>query len=434
MSNYLLMLENHLTRAQSRVIADLQMAAAEAGVNLFLSGAAMRDAVAGSAVRDLEFVVEDNAAELVRRVEMAGGATVLHSDDKLLSVDLLHSSGVRARVDTARQELYPKPGVARIIRAGIHEHLRSRDFAVNSIALSLSRNSRGLLLDPNNGVSDVQRRELRAISNSTFYDRPIRLLKAIRMKVTLGFSIEEKTRQQYQNARSAAVEDSINPVDLLDELRRTAHESHPEEVLQAWAAEGLLARKLPMLAGGKLNSGGFAKLNKARQVIPFDTGITVDEPALFFFTLTEKLTPRERSDLIAATGMTRDLIDSWHKLGVRAARLERELAAAEVQKPSQVYRILSRARAEAALFLLIKGAHRSVNDRIRNYFNRYLPVAQEVSDDQVSETGVTPGSAKFDRIKAELIGKRLDARPKRAEAAAGTAAASGGSGSTSRAV
>ena len=78
---------------------------------------------------------------------------------------------------------------------------RGRDFTINSIALSLNPASRGLLLDPNNGVGDLERRELRAVSNYTLYDDPIRLLRMLRFKVRLGFTIEERTKMQYDNAR-----------------------------------------------------------------------------------------------------------------------------------------------------------------------------------------------------------------------------------------
>jgi len=54
-----------------------------------------------------------------------------------------------------------------------------------------------------------------------------------------------------------------------------------------------------------------------------------------------------------------------------------------------------------------------VHDRIRNYFQKYLPMALEVTDEAVSATGATPGTPKFQRAKEEMILTRLDARPKK---------------------
>ena len=49
----------------------------------------------------------------------------------------------------------------------------------------------------------MERKELRAIHNYSFYDDPARMLRMIRLKVRLGYTIDERTRLQYENAREA---------------------------------------------------------------------------------------------------------------------------------------------------------------------------------------------------------------------------------------
>jgi hypothetical protein len=63
--------------------------------------------------------------------------------------------------------------------------------------------------------------------------------------------------------------------------------------------------------------------------------------------------------------------------------------------------------------LLAHSAERIVNDRIKNYFAKYLPTAQEVTDRDVLATGVKAGTPKFQKAREELILTRLDARPKK---------------------
>ena len=412
MGNYMIMLENHLTLAQNQALAVVQEVAAEQGVNLFVTGSGIRDMIAGFPVQDLEFVIEGSAAKLARAVEAKGRAEVTQTDETLKLATLSFDNGAHAIIAMARHERYPKPGgKPQITPASLHEHLKSRDFTINAIALSLSRASRGLLIDPNNGVSDLQTRELRMIGNYAFYDQPVRLLQLFRLKTRLGFNIAEKTWSQYKNAREAEMEKHIRPEALLRELHKVAREPNPMDVLQAWETEGLLARVAPLVSGAKLNTAGFAKLHKARQAIPFRGETPMDDFALFFYVLTEKLTPRERNEFTQMLGMEKETVDRWHKLEARAAKLEKELTAATVTKPSHIYRVLSKAPAEQAVFLLMKSTHRGAQDRIRNYFSKYLPMAQEVNDADVA--GVPPGSPKFDKAKAELIARRLDARPKR---------------------
>ena len=68
MSDYIYMLESHLSPDQNQVVADVQAAAAQANVNLFLTGGAMRDMLAGFRIRDLDFVVEGNALKFAKAI------------------------------------------------------------------------------------------------------------------------------------------------------------------------------------------------------------------------------------------------------------------------------------------------------------------------------------------------------------------------------
>ena len=76
MSDYIYMLESHLSPDQNRVVEDVQAAAAQANVNLFLTGGAMRDMLAGFRIRDLDFVVEGPALKVAKAIcERTGAKT-----------------------------------------------------------------------------------------------------------------------------------------------------------------------------------------------------------------------------------------------------------------------------------------------------------------------------------------------------------------------
>src|SRR5579872_2066938 len=225
MSDYMFMLESHLSADQARVVSEVQAAATQANVNVFLTGGAMRDMLGGFPIVGLEFTVEGNAAKLAQAIAKKTGAKIVSTDENRKVAQLVFAGDVHAELGMARVEKYSKPGAKPAVRpATIHEDLRGRDFTINSIALSLNPASRGLLLDPNNGVGDLERKELRAVSNYTLYDDPVRLFRVLRFKVRLGYAIEERTKMQYDNAREAQLETRIPQPALLDELRHTANE------------------------------------------------------------------------------------------------------------------------------------------------------------------------------------------------------------------
>src|SRR5438093_2019432 len=200
MSDYLFMLENHLSTDQNRVVAEAQAAASLANFSLFLAGGAMRDMLGGFQIRDLDFVVEGNPSKLAKTLVDRAGARVLALDERRRTMELVFPSGVTAEIGMSRQERYAKGGgLPQVTPATIQEDLRRRDFTVNAIALSLNRASRGLLLDPMNGLADLERKELRTFYPTALYDDPARLLRLVRLKLRLGYGVEERTQSQYEN-------------------------------------------------------------------------------------------------------------------------------------------------------------------------------------------------------------------------------------------
>jgi tRNA nucleotidyltransferase (CCA-adding enzyme) len=414
MSDYMFMLESHLSADQSRAVSEIQTAATNANLNVFLTGGAMRDMLGGFPIVEIDFTIEGHALKVAQAVAKKTGAKIVAEDDDRKQAHLVFPNGVHATVGMARQEKFAKPGGKPSVRpATIHEDLRGRDFTINSIALSLNPASRGLLLDPNNGVGDLERKELRAVSNYTLYDDPIRLLRLLRFKVRLGFGIEERTKMQYDNAREAQLETRIAPEQLLDELRHIANEPNCADVIRVLEEEKLLHLFSPELAGAKLNHPGLQKLQKARQLVPFGVDIHLESMGLFLYFLAEKLPAKDRAAFVKQIGVTKREIDHWQKLEAKAKKLEKDLKSAKLVKPSKVYQALVAAPGDQILFLLAHSNERLVHDRIKNYLQKYLPSAQEVTEREVAATGVKPGTPKFQKAREEMILTKLDARPKK---------------------
>jgi tRNA nucleotidyltransferase (CCA-adding enzyme) len=416
MSDYMFMLESHLSADQFRVVGEIQALAAAAGASLFLTGGALRDMLGGFPVRDLDFTVEGSGLKLARAAEQKYGAQIVSTDELRKSAELRFPSGVTAEVGTAHSERFPKSGAKpQVTAATIHEDLRARDFTINAIALSLNKASLGLLIDPTNGAGDIERKELRAIHNYSFYDDPARMLRMIRFKVRLGYAIDERTGLQSENAREADMLTRITPEALGAELRHIAREPNPADLVRALEENRLLSLYSPALSGAGANAAGFAKLQKARQMVPFGWDLRVNSLPLFLSVLLEKLSAKERQELIAAAALTKEEAGAWQKLEAAAKKLDRDLKSPKLQKPSQLYKVIVKTPGEQILYLAVYSAQRIVQDRIRNYFQKYLPAAAEITDEMVAATGVAAGTPKFQKAKEEMILKRLDARPKKPE-------------------
>src|SRR6202050_1551555 len=412
MSDYIYMLENHLSADQNRVVQEVQAAAGQANVNVFLTGGAMRAMLAGFRIRDLDFVVEGPALKVAKAVSDKTGATITSSDDNRKSAELLFPSGVTAQIAMSRQEKYARSGAKpQVSPATIQEDLRGRDFTCNAVALSLNRASRGLLLDPMNGLADIERRELRSVSPYGFYDDPSRLLRLIRLRIRLGFTLEARTEMQVTNAREAEVEKLIPPRVFAEEIRRIAAEDAPAEIIKGLDEAGLLKLFAPALNGAKLNLAGLAKFEKLAHLLPDEPRTRAAPLGPLLWVLTEKLTAKEKQALIKSVELSKADADAFQKLEARAKKLETALRSARIRKPSQVYQIVTPAAPDEILLVLYRSALKPVQERLRSYFQRYLPAVQEITPEEFAAIEVKPGTPKYQKARDQFIANRLDRRP-----------------------
>jgi len=414
MSDYMFMLESHLSQAQNFVISEVQRLMEKLQINVFLTGGALRDMMAGLPVRDLNFTIEGAPLKLVKALEKESGIRVLNADDLRKSYEIIFPNGVLAEISMSRMEKFLKPGASpKIVPASIHEDLRGRDFTINCLAISLAKGSRGLLLDPTNGLSDFALRELRTATSHTLMDDPSRVLKLVTLQSRLGFQMDERTKAQYARAREAKLEKLISPESLRREIVKIGEEFNPLPILETLEKEKLLELYFPDFTGAKLNAAGFGKLLKFRGMVPFGAQIQEDRFSLFLFTISEKWTPKDKLAFIKNCKLSKREVDAWKNLDAKSKVLQNTLKSAKLQKPSLVYAALTSAAADHLFVLLGKSPLRIVQDRIKNYLQKYLPAALEITDEDVLRAGGNPATPKGILLKKQLIAAKLDARPRK---------------------
>ncbi len=409
MSDYIFLLESRLNKDQLQLLAQVQRAAERAQVHLFLAGGAIRDLLGGFPIRDLDFSIEGPALKLVRQLD-SRLFSILSTDEHRQSAELLFGGAATAEIAMCRKEVYSKTGgQPEVTRATIQDDLIRRDFSINAMALSLNPASRGLLLDPTNGLADIEHKELRALSNYSFFDDPSRLLRLVRFETRLKYSMAEKTKTQFASAREAEVEEYIPPRVRLHELRQISAEPESAEVVKALNAAGFLKVFEPHL-GKKLDLALLAKLDKARKLIE-ESGVRPDSFAPFLYCLTKKLNAAERKNLRTRTGMRAAEASAWMDLETRAKSLQKALASKQATPNSRLYRLLSSHDISLVLFLLAFSPLQVVRERIKTYFTQLRPIAQTLDDQEIEALGVKRGSPKFAAQREAYLMARLDKKP-----------------------
>src|ERR1700693_4742913 len=200
MPDYMFLLESRLLPEQRAAMMRVQELSAALGLNVYLTGGTVRDLITGASLRDLDFSVEGNPSKIARELEK-GGAKILVEDEKRRTVEVLFGGAVDGSISAARDDHYVRTGTRPEIRwSTIMEDLRRRDFSLNAIAISLNPASRGLLLDPTNGLSDIEHGEVRALTIHSFTNSPVRLLRALRIAARMGFKLESRTQEWFNLA------------------------------------------------------------------------------------------------------------------------------------------------------------------------------------------------------------------------------------------
>src|SRR5437879_13122357 len=137
MADYIYTMELPISPDQLKGVGLVQDVARSAGMNLYLTGGAIRDIISGFTIRDLDFTVQGNPLKLQKDFEKAG-AKIAAVEEDVRTIFLSLPGNARAEVSMARTEKYEKTGKPPLVMPWtIPEDVRRRDFTVNAMALSL---------------------------------------------------------------------------------------------------------------------------------------------------------------------------------------------------------------------------------------------------------------------------------------------------------
>jgi len=204
----------------------------------YLVGGAVRDLLLGRSIHDWDLVVEHDAIPLARATADRLGAAFYPLDEERDTgrVVTCDDDGARTFIDFA-------------LRRGPDwlTDLEARDLTVNAIALRLSDDAE--LFDPFNGRPDLEARLVRAVTEHSFRDDHVRMMRAVRLAGELGFQIEPQTAAWIR--RDAALLADVSVERARDELAKLLALPDALAGIRQMDDLGLLALMLPEVAALK---------------------------------------------------------------------------------------------------------------------------------------------------------------------------------------
>ncbi|MFZ3339620.1 MAG: CCA tRNA nucleotidyltransferase [Terriglobales bacterium] len=408
MADYIYTLETRLSPDQQKAVTSVVNAAKAAEMNVYLTGGAIRDIITGFTIRDLDFTVQGNALKLQKELERAG-AVIGDADEETRTLLLTLPGGVRAEIGMARSERYEKTGKPPVIApATIIDDLRRRDFTVNAMALSLNEGSRGLLMDPFNGVADIEAKVIRVLHNYAFLEDPSRMIRATRFTTRFHWPLEERTQARYESGKENGYIDHVRHDSIGREIEQLAYEDDAFGILKAYEKEGWLKVLNPHWTTAKVDSAGLSSLAKTRQQMN-ELGYFPDMAAPVLHFLTARMGDKDVAELRRAIPR-KDLVASWKDLEDNARDLAKRLMGKESATPSRTWQLLSSARPEMVLFLAVTARQQAVSQKIKNFFTKWRQVQQKVPLPEMTELRITPQMPEYPKIANDVFMLLLDGK------------------------
>ncbi len=221
--------------------------AEEEGVRVYVIGGFVRDCILGHPSKDIDIVVVGSGIEFAKKVALKLGRVKV-SYFKNFGTAMLRYRGLDIEFVGARKESYRRESRKPVVEEGsLEEDQKRRDFTINALAIGLNRDNFGELTDPFDGLADLKNKVIRTPLDPdvTFSDDPLRMLRAIRFAVRLGFKISKDTFEAIgRNCERIRI---VSPERITDELNKIIGTSKPSSGFVMLDASGLLEIIFPEL-------------------------------------------------------------------------------------------------------------------------------------------------------------------------------------------
>jgi len=209
------------------------------GVEIYLVGGAVRDALMGRISHDFDFVLPKDTFKITRKLaDDLGGAYFPLDEERKTARIVMNSTSIGGSQSRFKLDFATFQGSTLV------EDLSARDFTVNAMAVDLRPPH--ICFDPLNGTADLVARRLQACSPTALSSDPVRVLRAVRQALDLNLKIMPETIQQMRKAADELQKSS--PERIRDEFFNILDGKQPDTALQILGQVGVLERLLPEIS------------------------------------------------------------------------------------------------------------------------------------------------------------------------------------------
>ncbi|RIV69869.1 CCA tRNA nucleotidyltransferase [Flagellimonas aequoris] len=241
--------ELHTEALQHPIFKLIGEASEELGVDSYVIGGFVRDYLLKRGTpKDIDIVAIGSGIQLAKKVASKLKGKPEISVFKNFGTAMIKHNDLELEFVGARKESYHHDSRKPVVEDGtLQDDQNRRDFTINALALALNKDSFGTLLDPFNGLSDLDQKILRTPLEPgiTYSDDPLRMMRAIRFATQLHFTIELKSLQAISENKERI--QIVSNERIVDELNKILMSPKPSIGFKLMHQTGLLPLILPEL-------------------------------------------------------------------------------------------------------------------------------------------------------------------------------------------
>lgn len=237
-----------LTTEEKELLAIAGEAAANLNIPAYAVGGFVRDKILGRNTKDIDIVCLGDGLELATKFAHQFKPTPPVSLFKTYGTAQVKLISIEFEFVGARKESYIRESRNPKVEPGtLIDDQNRRDFTINAMAIDLSKANFGALIDPFNGIADLELKIIRTplSPDQTFDDDPLRMMRAIRFATQLDFVIEENTFKAIQQMADRI--QIVSQERITDELQKIMKSKQPSKGWYLLKEAGLLAHIFPIL-------------------------------------------------------------------------------------------------------------------------------------------------------------------------------------------
>jgi tRNA nucleotidyltransferase (CCA-adding enzyme) len=403
------LMEERLDDETLKKLVDIGKLADRMGFHSYVVGGFVRDLLLRIDNLDVDIVIEGDGVRFAETMKSEFGVKI-RPHREFATAKVIYPDRFKIDIATARLEYYRAPATLPIVEHGsLKLDLYRRDFTINTLAISLNRNTFGELIDFFSAQRDIKEKTIRVLHSLSFVEDPTRILRAIRFEHRFAFQIAKHTMRLIKNAVKLDLFTRIRGKRLWTELSLILLEDEPEKILKRLTELDLLRFMSPHLVFNKEKERLFVQMHGILQWYQLLYRSKPCDRLLYYVLGLVDAMKLEDIEDFARSAEVSERVRRKTLENVERARevMVRLLTRSFSMKKSEMYGLIEPLSQEARLFIMAKTRSEEIKKLLSSYIAYADSMKPHVTGKDLKRMGVREGPI-FTEILRALKEAKID--------------------------